>query len=241
MAVQGQLNWPIVQDYVNANVHLLLLGLFTAVLAYLARGIFLKPRVPAISVPLPAQAQPGWRSTVLEEPSIFGNDPSLIQCYCPATGQLIGTVNLATRDTVDQAIGKAKAAQLKWRNTTFEQRAQVLRTLLKFILEHQEDIARVSCRDSGVLRHFDPAFNLQKTMIDASLGEILVTCEKLRWLIANGKNVLRPEKRPVTSLLMMHKTAEIRYEPLGVVAALVSWNYPVRQSMVSFAKDSFIM
>ena len=64
-------------------------------------------------------------------------------------------------------------------------------------------------------------------MIDASLGEILVTCEKLRWLIANGEKVLSPEKRPVTGLLMMHKKAEIRYEPLGVVAALVSWNYPV--------------
>jgi acyl-CoA reductase-like NAD-dependent aldehyde dehydrogenase len=64
-------------------------------------------------------------------------------------------------------------------------------------------------------------------MIDASLGEILVTCEKLRWLIAYGENFLKPEKRQVTGLLMMHKRAEIRYDPLGVVAALVSWNYPV--------------
>jgi acyl-CoA reductase-like NAD-dependent aldehyde dehydrogenase len=67
-------------------------------------------------------------------------------------------------------------------------------------------------------------------MIDASLGEILVTCEKLRWLIANGEAALKPEKRAVTGLLMMHKTAEIRYEPLGIVSALVSWNYPVSSS-----------
>ena len=64
-------------------------------------------------------------------------------------------------------------------------------------------------------------------MVDASLGEILVTCEKLRWLIAYGEKYLVPERRQVTGLLMMHKKAEIRYEPLGVVAALVSWNYPV--------------
>jgi len=64
-------------------------------------------------------------------------------------------------------------------------------------------------------------------MIDAALGEILVTCEKLRWLIANAEKVLKTEKRPVSGLLMMHKTAQVRYEPLGVVAALVSWNYPV--------------
>lgn len=68
-------------------------------------------------------------------------------------------------------------------------------------------------------------------MIDAILGEILVTCEKLRWLIANGERFLKPEKRPVASVLMMHKRAELRYEPLGVVTALVSWNYPVISSL----------
>jgi acyl-CoA reductase-like NAD-dependent aldehyde dehydrogenase len=71
--------------------------------------------------------------------------------------------------------------------------------------------------------------DLKKTMIDSSLGEILVTCERLRWLISNGTTVLQLEKRAVTGLLMMYKRAEIRYEPLGVVAALVSWNYPVSQ------------
>ena len=78
-------------------------------------------------------------------------------------------------------------------------------------------------------------------MIDASLGEILVTCEKLRWLIENGERVLRPEKRPVTGLLMMHKTAQVRYEPLGVVAALVSWNYPVQKTFCFLTNLSFII
>lgn len=152
MAVLVPFDWTCVQDYVHANLHVLVLGLSTAALAYLAVSWILKPHVPAISVPLPLQAQPGWSSTILEEPSIFGEDPSLIQCYCPATGQLIGRVSLATPADVDAAIAKAKAAQLVWRDTSFKQRAQVLRTLLKFILEHQEDIARVSCRDSGVLQ-----------------------------------------------------------------------------------------
>ena len=76
-------------------------------------------------------------------------------------------------------------------------------------------------------------------MIDAILGEILVTCEKLRWLISNGERILKPENRAVTSVLMMHKRAEIRYEPLGVVAALVSWNYPVISIYESPLTSSF--
>ena len=63
------------------------------------------------------------------------------------------------------------------------------------------------------------------TVVDASFGEILVTLEKIRWTIANGEAALKPEYR-TTCALMMHKTARVEYVPLGVVAAIVSWNYP---------------
>lgn len=85
--------------------------------------------------------------------------------------------------------------------------------MLRFILDNQEDICRVACLDSG------------KTMIDATLGEILVTVEKLRWTLRHGEKALSPSNRP-TNLLMMYKKNKVVYEPLGVVAALVSWNYP---------------
>lgn len=62
-------------------------------------------------------------------------------------------------------------------------------------------------------------------MIDATLGEILVTVEKLRWTCLHGEAALRSSRRP-TNLLMAYKKNYVRYEPLGVVAALVSWNYP---------------
>ncbi|KAI9844801.1 MAG: Meiotic Sister-Chromatid recombination aldehyde dehydrogenase [Thelocarpon superellum] len=62
-------------------------------------------------------------------------------------------------------------------------------------------------------------------MVDASLGEILMTAEKLKWTIVHGEAALRAERRP-TNFLMGYKVNEVRWEPLGVVAACVSWNYP---------------
>lgn len=62
-------------------------------------------------------------------------------------------------------------------------------------------------------------------MVDAAFGEILTTAEKLRWLIAYGEEHLKPEARP-TNLILAHKVSHVHYEPLGVVAAIVSWNYP---------------
>lgn len=71
---------------------------------------------------------------------------------------------------------------------------------------------RAACLDSG------------KTRVDAALGEILVTAEKLAWTIKHGEAALRPERRP-TNLLMLYKRNEVRWEPLGVVGACVSWKY----------------
>lgn len=81
------------------------------------------------------------------------------------------------------------------------------------MLKNQDTIATAACLDSG------------KTKVDASFGEILVTAEKLKWTILHGEKALKPSRRP-TNFLMMYKSNEVRYEPLGVVAACVSWNYP---------------
>lgn len=147
------------------------------------------------------------------EPAIKISGSSAIHCYAPATGEFLGLVNPATPAGIDRAVEQAKVAQEKWARTTFTQRRQVLRTLLKFVLENKEEICRIACLDSG------------KTMIDAMLGETLVTAEKLTWTLKHGEKALRPSRRP-TNVLLAYKKNEVRYEPLGVVAALISWNYP---------------
>jgi hypothetical protein len=105
-------------------------------LVLLKHTIFRAP-IPSIHIPLPPQAESHWKGETLTTPSITCPDPSLIQCYCPATGQLLDRVRAATEQDVDVAIQKAKIAQLKWSRTSFQERTRVLRVLLKFILDHQ--------------------------------------------------------------------------------------------------------
>jgi hypothetical protein len=81
---------------------------------------------------------------------------------------------------------------------------------IRHILENQTTIVTAACLDSG------------KTRVDAYFGEILVTFEKIEWTLKHGEKALRPERRP-TNLLMCYKANEVRWEPLGVVAAAVSW------------------
>lgn len=168
--------------------------------------------------PIPAEAKPHWKGKRLHPPhvGIHLPDPTKIQSYCPATGQYLGTFTCKTPNEMDAQIAAAAAAQKPWAESLFAVRKQLLRTLAQHILDNQEDIARVACRDSG------------KTKLDALMGEIMVTLEKIEWIVAHGERALRPLPRPGPSSLLLGllKNAEVRYEPLGVVGAIVLWNYP---------------
>jgi hypothetical protein len=96
--------------------------------------------------------------------------------------------------------------------------------------------------DAYVMRLIDLHWSLiQLVVIDAALGEILTTCSKMDWLLRHGEKYLRPETRS-SPLILGYKKAEVHYEPLGVVAAIVSWNYrmpsispPFSYLMISFS------
>jgi acyl-CoA reductase-like NAD-dependent aldehyde dehydrogenase len=98
--------------------------------------------------------------------------------------------------------------------------------MLQHVLDNQEMICKVACLNSG------------KNMVDAQMGEILVTAEKLQWTIKHGERALAPSRRP-TNLLLSHKRNIVIYEPLGVVAALVSWNYPFHNLLAPITSAIF--
>lgn len=136
-----------------------------------------------------------------------------VQCYEPATMKYLGYNPALKPDEVQERVSQARKAQKIWAKSTFKQRRQFLRILLKYIVEHQDLICEVSSRDTG------------KTMVDASLGEIMTTCEKITWLLSEGEKWLKPEYR-CSGRSMMHKKSRVEFHPLGVIGAIVSWNYP---------------
>lgn len=136
-----------------------------------------------------------------------------VQCYEPATMKYLGFLPALAPDEVKERIEKVRKAQKMWAKTSFKQRRQFLRILLKYIIKHQALICEISSRDTG------------KTMVDASLGEIMTTCEKINWLLSEGEKCLKPEYRS-SGRSMLHKRARVEFHPLGVIGAIVSWNYP---------------
>ncbi len=141
----------------------------------------------------------------------------VIACFEPATGVSLGEVAVTSPEAVADAIARARAAQRSWRATTLRERRAVLARALEIILDEADELCETIVRDSG------------KTRENALSGEIWPVCEKLRWTIGKGARHLRPER--VSSGLLVHKRARIEYHPLGVIGAIVPWNYPFQNIM----------
>jgi acyl-CoA reductase-like NAD-dependent aldehyde dehydrogenase len=140
-----------------------------------------------------------------------------IPCVDPATRTQLGTVPVTSPEAVREAVGRARRAQQSWRKTSFEERRRVLGRLLDRVLDDDERLVAEVCRDCG------------KTRENALMGEIWPVCEKLRWTIAHAERHLAPEK--VSAGLLLHKRARLEFHPLGVVGAIVPWNYPLQNIM----------
>jgi len=65
-----------------------------------------------------------------------------VPCYDPGTMQSLGTMPAMNAREVRARVARAKEAQVTWAKSSFEQRRQLLRIFLRYILDHQEDICR---------------------------------------------------------------------------------------------------
>lgn len=144
-------------------------------------------------------------------------DQGVIRCFDPATRELLGVVPVDGPEDVRRAIARARAAQIGWGETSFALRRRVLRRVADAILAGVDDLVDLIVRDSG------------KTRENALMGEIWTVLEKLRWTAAHAEEHLRPE--PVSSGLLVHKRARLEFHPLGVIGAIVPWNYPLQNIM----------
>ncbi|CAB1116703.1 ALDH [Ectocarpus sp. CCAP 1310/34] len=175
------------------------------------------PAIPtSVWVPLePAESAaeclsgPSCKGMQLEDPE----RPGFIQCFDPCTLQRLGEVTAMDAADVEDVVRRARVAQEEWALTTFAERKRVLACLQRYILDNQDDIARVASRDSG------------KPVVDALLAEVMITCEKIRCISSNGEGWLARETRP-TGPLVFYKKAYVEYMPLGVIGVIAPWNYP---------------
>ena len=128
----------------------------------------------------------------------------------PATGEVLGTVPQLDAGDTRRAIEAAERAFPAWRAKTAKERAAVLRRWFDLMLTHTEDLAHLMTLEQG------------KPLTEAK-AETAFAASFLEWFAEEAKRVYgdtMPQPQPDKRIVVLK-------EPVGVVACITPWNFPL--------------
>ncbi len=132
----------------------------------------------------------------------------------PATGETIAEVPASTAEDADRAVQAAKEALPEWLETTPGERAEMLLKLADVIEQNQDELAELESRNVG-------------KPLPVSRDEPPVSADNIRFF-AGAARVLEGRS---AGEYMRGYTSMIRREPIGVVAGIAPWNYPLMMAI----------
>jgi len=133
----------------------------------------------------------------------------------PATLEPVGSVRRTRRENVTRSVADARAAHELWRNVRLPDRAAVLREAARLVRVHADAIADTIVAETA------------KPRTEAIANELYTAVDHAAWLANEAPRVLADERVRFSQLHLKTKKAWLLYEPLGVVAAITPWNFPV--------------
>jgi 1-pyrroline dehydrogenase len=134
----------------------------------------------------------------------------LLDVENPADGTVIARVQASGAEDVDRAANAAATAFETWQHTTPAERSLMLLKLADGIEARADELGRLESRNAG-------------KPVGAAIDEIPVVVDNLRFF-AGAARVM--EGKAVNEYAA-GLTSMIRREPVGVVASIAPWNYPI--------------
>jgi aldehyde dehydrogenase (NAD+) len=132
----------------------------------------------------------------------------------PSTEEAFAEIAMGTPADVDRAVAAARRAFASFSVTTPDERLALIRKILEAYGERYDEMAQIISREIGAPRAL--AQGWQAGLGTRHLKELIRTCEAFTWQRSKG-------------------TTLITHEPIGVVALITPWNWPINQIVCKVA------
>jgi succinate-semialdehyde dehydrogenase/glutarate-semialdehyde dehydrogenase len=129
----------------------------------------------------------------------------------PATGETLATFETLTSKDVSAALDRAAGAFRSWRETPFEERARFLRSAADILESESEWLGRLMTSEMG-------------KPLQAGIDEARKCARGCRYYAEHAATFLADEHVATEA-----KASYVRYQPLGVILAVMPWNFPFWQ------------
>jgi aminobutyraldehyde dehydrogenase len=132
----------------------------------------------------------------------------------PATGETIEQVPNMSAAEVDEVVERAKQALPEWLDATPKERSELLHRLADVIEDNAEELAQIESRNVG-----------KPLMV--SRDEMPFSADNLRFFAGAARNL----EGKAAGEYVKGYTSIIRREPIGIVAGICPWNYPLMMAV----------
>lgn len=129
-----------------------------------------------------------------------------ITSYDPSNGEILGEVDIATSDIIAQTVHLAHTAQHDWKNLLIKDRVTVITKAYQALRRHSAPLSELLAREMGK--------DIRRATGETS-GAVYM-----------GEHLANETSDALKTRQLSHST-ELQYHPLGVVAVIAPWNYPV--------------
>jgi betaine-aldehyde dehydrogenase len=144
-----------------------------------------------------------------------GSSDESIEVVNPSSGQVIGRYTASSTADVDRAVRAARDSQPGWAARTPGERSQLLHDLVDAVRKNVEELVRLEVIDAG------------KPVAAARDEEFPAILDALRHFAGAARNLTGQPAGEYAA----NTTTIIRREPLGVIAGITPWNYPLWQAV----------
>ncbi|SFP52076.1 betaine-aldehyde dehydrogenase [Pseudomonas borbori] len=129
----------------------------------------------------------------------------------PANGEVLANVQRASQEDVERAVASASAGQKVWAAMTAVQRSRILRKAVDILRERNDELAELETLDTG------------KPLSETRYVDIVTGADVLEYY-AGLVPAIEGQQIPLRDTSFVYT----RREPLGVVAGIGAWNYPIQ-------------
>lgn len=134
-----------------------------------------------------------------------------IQTINPTTEEVLETFEPYSQEKIDQVLNTAHQTFLRWRTTPFAERARHLSNVARYLREHKTALARIAVLEMG-----------------KSITEAEAEVEKCAWgcdyFAEHAEQFLAD-----TNIASNATQSYVAFRPLGVILAVMPWNFPYWQ------------
>lgn len=129
----------------------------------------------------------------------------------PATEEVTNEYDIESREKIDERISNARRAFAEWKETTIGERTTLLKRMGKKLLANKQKYAEIMAKEMG-------------KPVKEGMPEIEKCAFICEYYANNAKRFLRDE-----SVKTEYKKSYVTFEPLGVIASIMPWNFPFSQ------------